>query len=334
MRSILATAILAASAGPAVQLAAQVTIKEWPVPYADSRPRDPYVDGNERVWFAGQKGNYLAYLEPNSGNFKRYELEDGALPHNLIVDGKGAVWYAGNGNGHIGKLDPATGKITRYAMPKDARDPHTLVFDQKGDIWFTAQQSNYVGRLRTATGKVDVIEVPSANARPYGIAVDSKGRPWFNEFGNAKIAMIDPATMKIREHSLPDERSRTRRLAITSDDRIWYVDYSRGYLGRFDPAAGQFKEWALPGGTGALPYAMSVDSRDRLWMVETGPQPNRLVGFDPKAEKFFGITAIPSGGGTVRHMMYDERGGQIWFGTDNNTIGRALVAEAATPPAS
>ena len=64
------------------------------------------------------------------------------------------------------------------------------------------------------------------------------------------------------------------------------VDYSRGYLGRFDPAAGQFKEWALPGGTSALPYAMSVDSRDRLWMVETGPQPNRLVGFDPKAEKF------------------------------------------------
>ena len=334
MRSIIVTAILVTGFGPAAQLAAQVPIKEWPVPYADSRPRDPYVDGKERVWFVGQKGNYLAYLEPNNGNFKRYELEDGALPHNLIVDQKGAVWYAGNGNGHIGKLDPATGKITKYPMPNQARDPHTLIFDQKGDIWFTAQQSNYVGRLRTATGKVDLIEVPSANARPYGIEVDSKGRPWFNEFGNEKIAMIDPATMKIREHSLPNDRSRTRRIAITSDDRIWYVDYSRGYLGRFDPGAGQFKEWALPGGTSALPYAMSVDSRDRLWMVETGPQPNRLVGFDPRTEKFFGITPIPSGGGTVRHMMYDDRSGQIWFGTDNNTIGRAQVTAAEPPPSS
>jgi virginiamycin B lyase len=251
------------------------------------------------------------------------------------VDQQGMVWYAGNGNGHIGKLDPATGKITKYPMPNpDARDPHTLIFDQKGDIWFTAQQSNYVGRLRTATGKVDLIQVPSGNARPYGIEVDSKGRPWFNQFGNEKIAMIDPATLKIHEHSLPNDRSRTRRIAITSDDRIWYVDYSRGYLGRFDPAGGQFKEWALPGGTSALPYAMAVDSRDRLWMVETGSQPNRLVGFDPKTEKFFGVTPIPSGAGTVRHMVYDKRSGQIWFGTDNNTIGRAQVTAAGMPPSS
>lgn len=27
----------------------------------------------------------------------------------------------------------------------------------------------------------------------------------------------------------------------------------------------------------------------------TGSQPNRLVGFDPKIEKFFGLTPIPSG---------------------------------------
>ena len=33
-------------------------------------------------------------------------------------------------------------------------------------------------------------------------------------------------------------------------------------------------------------------------------------------------------------MMYDERSGQIWFGTDNNTIGRAQVTAAATPPSS
>jgi virginiamycin B lyase len=341
MRSIIAFAVsasataLGASLAAPAPLAAQVPIKEWPVPYPDSRPRDPYVDGQNRVWFVGQVGNYLAYLEPESGKFKRYELEGGALPHNLIVDKKGMVWYAGNGNGHIGKLDPATGKITKYPMPNsNARDPHTLIFDQKGDIWFTAQQSNHVGRLRTATGKVDLIPVPSSNARPYGIEVDSKGRPWFNEFGNEKIATIDPATLKIREHPLPNDRSRTRRLAITSDDRVWYVDYSRGYLGRFDPATGQFKEWALPGGTSALPYAMAVDSQDRLWMVETGSQPNRLVGFDPKTEKFLGITPIPSGGGTVRHMMYDKRSGQIWFGTDNNTIGRAQVTAADTPPSS
>src|ERR1041385_7786772 len=55
----------------------------------------------------------------------------------------------------------------------------------------------------------------------------------------------------------------------------------------------------------ALPYAMAVDDRDRLWVVETGPQPNRLVGFDPASQKFFSQTPIAeSGGVTVRHMVY------------------------------
>ena len=163
-RTVLTAVILAATLAPAVELAAQVPIKEWPVPYANSRPRDPYVDGQKRVWFVGQVGNYIAYLDPANGKFKRYEIEDGALPHNLIVDKKDMVWYAGNGNGHIGKLDPASGKITRYPLPDEVRDPHTLIADDKDNIWFTAQQSNYVGRLNTKTGKVDVARVPSPNA--------------------------------------------------------------------------------------------------------------------------------------------------------------------------
>lgn len=311
------------------QLAAQVPIREWAVPYPDSRPRDPDVDSKNRVWFVGQKGNYIAYLEPSSGKFRRYELGDGTLPHNLIVDQEDRVWYAGNGNAHIGKLDPETGKIIKYPMPNPAaRDPHTLIADGKGNIWFTVQNGNFVGRLVKKTGKVDLIEVSTPNARPYGIQVDSRGRPWFNQFGTDKIAMIDPVTLKLEEYSLPDDGARGRRIAITSDDRIWYVDYARGYLGRLDPTSGKFKEWALPAGMRSLPYAMTADNKDRLWMVETGSQPNRLVGFDPKTERFFGITPIPSGAGTVRHMVFDDRTGQIWFGTDNNTIGRAQVGEA------
>ena len=73
------------------------------MPWPDTRPRDPYVDPQGRVWFVGQEGNYIAYLEPKSGEFKRFEIEDGAHPHNLIVDQKGIVWYAGNRNARIGR---------------------------------------------------------------------------------------------------------------------------------------------------------------------------------------------------------------------------------------
>ena len=155
--------------------------------------------------------------------------------------------------------------------------------------------------------------------------MDSQDRPWIVEFGTNKIATVDPKTMELTEYALPDEGSRPRRLAISPQDIIWYVDYARGFLGRFDPETGEVKEWPTPGGSEARPYAMAMDDRARLWFVESGLEPNRLVGFDPESGEFFSVTEIESGGGTVRHMVFHEPSRAIWFGTDTNTIGRAEI---------
>ncbi len=301
-------------------------LTEWIVPWANTRPRDPFVDERGKVWFVGQRGDYLAVLDPEDGSFERVDLEPGAGPHNLIVDDHGAVWYAGNRAAHIGRLDPHSGGITTYPMPDPAAgDPHTLVRNREGHIWFTVQQGNFVGRLTMATGEVRLIPVPTAHARPYGIVLDPKQRPWLTEFGANKLATVDPATLALTEVSLPRADARPRRLAATSDGAIWYVDYAEGYLGRLDPGTGDITEWPVPGGSDAYPYGMAADDRDRLWFVETGPDPNRLVGFDPKAGAFFSLTEIPSGGGTVRHMVFHGPTRTLWFGTDTNTIGRARV---------
>ncbi|WP_290647746.1 hypothetical protein [Aquisalimonas sp.] len=53
--------------------------------------------------------------------------------------------------------------------------------------------------------------------------------------------------------------------------------------------------------------------------------PNRFVGFDPDTEEFTNPVEIDSGGGVVRHMTFHEGTGSFWFGTDENTIGRAEV---------
>ena len=318
-------AVFAAVATTAVAPAVPLDIKEWPVPWERSRPRDPDVDPQGRVWFVGQTADYLAYLVPSTGEFKRYELDPGAGPHNQIVDKDGFVWYAGNRAAHIGRLDPRDGTIKKYPMPGGVpRDPHTLVFDRNGDIWFTAQGGNAIGKLTVASGAVQVLNVPTPRARPYGIVVDSKNRPWIVLFGTNKLATVDSG-MQLREIALPRAAIRPRRLVVTSDQKIWYGDYAGGVLGRYDPASGKVDEWPLPGGVGARPYAMIVDEHDRIWLVETGLSPNRFVGFDTKKGEFLGETDIPSGAGTVRHMVYHAASRAIWFGTDVNTIGRALV---------
>lgn len=318
----LAAAALLAGAGAL----STVELREWTVPYAESRPRDPYVAPDGRVWFVGQRADYAAVLDPGTGAFRRYELPAGTGPHNLIVDTDGMVWYAGNRNAHIGRLDPATGQITRFPMPDTAaRDPHTLVFDRAGDLWFTVQNGNFVGKLTKATGQVRLWRMTTPNARPYGIVVDARNRPWFNLFGTNKLGTIDPETGTLREIDMPRTGARGRRIGLTSDGRVWYVDYAGGQLGRYDPATGAFREWPIPSGPVSMPYGMAVDDRDRIWFVETGVRPNRFVGFDPATEQFFSTTEIASGGGAVRHMFFHAPAREIWFGTDANTVGRAKL---------
>src|SRR5690606_2836368 len=202
-------------------------------------------------------------------------------------------------------------------------DPHTLIDDGQGNIWFTVQGGNFVGRLKTDSGKVDLIQVPTEHARPYGIVLDSSLQPWICLFGTNKIATVDTDSLELTEFVLPKSEARPRRIGVTSDGMVWYVDYARGFVARLDPRSGQVQEWTTPGGESSRPYAMAIDRQDRIWFVESGPSPNRLVGFEPETQEFFAVSEIPSGGGTVRHMVYHEPVNELWFGTDTNTIGRA-----------
>ena len=307
-------------------LADTVQITEWTVPWERTRPRDPFVDAEGRVWFVGQAGNYIARLDPASGRFQRYEITDGTHPHNLIVDDAGVVWYAGNRNARIGRLDPKSGAIREFPMPDPAiRDPHTLVAGRGDEIWFTAQGANVVGRFTPSTGAVRTVKVAQANARPYGIVVDAQGTPWVALFGTNRIASVDRATMTLREYELPHDRARARRLVAARDGAIWYVDYTRGFLGRLDPETGKVVEWQTPGGVNSMPYALTVDSKNRLWFSETGMQPVRMIGFDPRSQQFTPPVPVPSGGMNVRYAVYHAPTGAIWFGTDANTIARAQL---------
>ncbi len=316
---------------PAPVSSQHVQLQEWDVPWEQSRPRDPYVAPDGRVWFVGQRSHYAAVLDPETGDMRRYELPEGAGPHNLIVDDDGIVWYAGNRRAHIGRLDPGTGDIVQFPMPDPAaRDPHTLIFDSKGDIWFTVQSGNFIGKMTmpdagSVDAQIELVPVPEPGTRPYGIVIDADDRPWVALFGTDMLATVDPESMKLRTIPLPRPEARPRRIGLTPDQQVWYVDYAGGMLGRYNPASKKFTEWPLPGGENSRPYGMATDNAGRVWFVETGMQPNRFVGFNPGTEEFFSINEVESGGGTIRHMYYDEENQSIWFGADTNTVGRATI---------
>ncbi|MEE4305010.1 MAG: lyase [Wenzhouxiangella sp.] len=304
-----------------------IEIREWQVPWEDTRPRDPDVAADGRIWFVGQAGDYVAVFDPEGEAFERFDLADGAGPHNVIVTEDQEIWYSGNKAAHLGRVDPATGEIHRVPTPKDrAQDPHTLIEDSQGRIWFTVQWGNRIGRYDRETGEIKLVGVPEPRSRPYGIKLDENDNAWVALFGTNKLAQVDAETFELTEIELPREDARPRRLAY-NDRGVFYGDYARGYLGQYDPDTETFTEWRMPGAEKAGAYAMASDGQGRIWFVETWQDPNRFVGFDPATERFFATGEIPSGGGTVRHMVFDPETNSVWFGTDTNYIGQAMIPQ-------
>jgi virginiamycin B lyase len=320
-----AVAALIVAGGVGTASGAEPRVDFWEVPWEDTRPRDPAVAADGRIWFVGQAGDYVAVFDPRTARFRRFDLEAGTGPHNLIIGEDGMVWYAGNRAGHIGRLDPGNGSIEKVGLPKEVSDPHTLAGDGAGHIWFTAQRANFVGRLTLRGRKVEVVRVPTSGALPYGIAVDGDGRPWVNLLGTGKVATVDPQSMQLEEIALPREQARTRRIASDRQGNVWFVDYAGGFLGRLEPKSRGIREWPLPSGPGSRPYAMAIDDRGQLWIAESGPQPNRMVAFDPVAARFVAGFPLAEARGAVRHMVFDAKTRALWFGTDTGYLGRVRV---------
>ncbi len=310
---------------PVVDEPIEVTINEWPVPWKDTRPRDPDVAPNGVIWLVGQGGDYAARFDPEKEIFTRKVLPPGSGPHSLIIDPKGTLWIAANRQAFIGRMNYVTGELKRFPMPDETvRDPHTLVFSGQDEIWFTSQWGNSVGRMNKRSGKITLVPMQTEKARPYGIKMDAEEYPWIALLGTNGLATIDPQTLQLSVIRLPRQEARLRRLAITRDGMVWYTDYAGGFFGRYAPQTGEIKEWKAPSEQSG-PYAMAADSYGRIWFVETWPQPNLLIGFDPLTEMIFSITPIPSGGGAVRNMVFDPQRNSLWFGTDTNNLAQAIL---------
>lgn len=327
MRALLPASLLmlAAAGAGAADAVSLPRIDRWKVPFENSRPRDPDVDRNGIVWFVGQTGDYVAAFDPAEEQFRKFDLDEGTGPHNLIIGEDRYIWYSGNRAAHIGRIDPNNGTIEKIQMPESVTDPHTLIGDGRGHIWFTAQRANYLGRLTLANRKVEVVKSTVASSLPYGIDVDASGRPWANLLGTNKLATLDPRTLALDLVDIPRGTARTRRIEVAEDGKVWYTDYSQGVIGSYDPKTRRFEEWPAPAGTTAKPYAMALDDRGRVWFADSAAQPNHLIAFDIESEKFVVDVEVKDARGAIRHMVFHEPGRALWFGTDTNDLVRVRV---------
>ncbi|MDZ7632070.1 MAG: hypothetical protein U5K74_12185 [Gemmatimonadaceae bacterium] len=67
-----------------------------------------------------------------------------------------------------------------------------------------------------------------------------------------------------------------------------------------------------------------------IWLAQNGRSnaPATVVAFDPRSRTFGPEIPIGRvGNNTIRHMTFDAATRQLWFGTDQGTIGRVPVPQ-------
>jgi virginiamycin B lyase len=74
-------------AGPA-----QIAFREWTVPTLGQRSRDPVEAADGAIWWAGQWGNLIGRIDPETDGMTEYPLPPNAMPHTVTIDDAGNVW--------------------------------------------------------------------------------------------------------------------------------------------------------------------------------------------------------------------------------------------------
>jgi virginiamycin B lyase len=115
-----------------------VEIKEWTVPWENTRPRDPFVDLQNRPWIAEVGTHKLATVDPKTLKTEEILLpRKAARPRSLGVTSDGHTWYVDYAGGFLGRLNPATGRIQEWPMPGgNSSRPYGMAVDDRDRLWF------------------------------------------------------------------------------------------------------------------------------------------------------------------------------------------------------
>lgn len=212
--------------------------------------------------------------------FRRCPMKCADGPHPGPSDPPGSMLLFDKAGKYLGEWEPKSGG--------KAKEAHGLSIDRNGFIWTTDVQLHVVkkyaadGTLLMTLGKVGVPgETPETFNKPTSVFVASDGSAFVTDgYGNQRVVKLDKNGKFVKawgkkgtgpgEFRLPHAVTQDRNNRIYIADRcgLGETKCTDGRLQVFDTEGRYLTEWKPPGGAFA-PFALSVDTSNRLYVDDT-----------------------------------------------------------------
>jgi len=142
------------------------------------------------IWYASLAGNYIARIDPASGQATVVEPstpKQGA--RRIWSDSRSRLWVSEWNSGNVSMHDRADGSWKAWKLPGASPRAYAVYVDDKDKVWLTDFSANAIVRFDPSREKFNVF----ASDRPGADIRQLDGRPgevWGAESGNDRLVVI------------------------------------------------------------------------------------------------------------------------------------------------
>jgi len=132
---------------------ATMTIKEWVLPNADSRPRRITITSDDAIWYSDYSRGYLGRLDMHTGAVKEWPSPGGpkSQPYGIAAL-HDVIWYSESAvrPNTLVRFDPKTEKFQTWIIPGGGGVVRNMMTTRDGNLVIAESGVNKVGLVEIA----------------------------------------------------------------------------------------------------------------------------------------------------------------------------------------
>ena len=145
---------------------------------------------NGDVWYASLAGDYIAKIDPVSGDALMIRPpKPGVGPRRIWSDSKGLLWVSFWNTGEVARFDPGAKTWKVWRLPRSKEGCYAVYVDDKDLVWVTDWPANAIMRFDPTTEQFESLPSNRRNASVRQLS-GRRGEVWGAESGTDRLVVV------------------------------------------------------------------------------------------------------------------------------------------------